>query len=378
MTQILSALTNPTLAALLFAAGLGILLVYHALKWQQDRSLALKAAPALQIETKAACPRVSVLVAAWNEGELIAQHIRCLLALRYPNKELVLCAGGRDQTYPIASSYAGENVIVLQQRPGEGKQKALQRCLEVSSGAIIFLTDADSFVDDAAFEQTIAPLVVDSEVAATGDIRPYPQHQTDPFVLQNWFISLYDQAQIGKYIEGVRGANAAIERGALEAAGGFAMPVKTGTDYYLAKQLLARNYRIRHVNSQVVSEFSRSLKTHYIRQSRWLRNVVLHGWRFGAYGEALRCLLPSAIGVFMWLGLLLAIWPGGVFLSGWLLILLHSLFSRVRYMWVGERLAGVRYPRRGFLLLPVFLWIDYTIWALTLLDYLYPRGRGRW
>ena len=104
-------------------------------------------------------PEVSVLVAAWDEKDSIRDHVESFLALRYPQKRLVLCAGGDDGTYEIADGYAGQNVVVLRQPPGEVKQRTLQRCLDQGARGIVFLTDADCLMTDEAFERTLKPIV---------------------------------------------------------------------------------------------------------------------------------------------------------------------------------------------------------------------------
>src|SRR4051812_9393475 len=69
-------------------------------------------------------PSVSILVAAWNEAPLIERHLASFWGLTYSDLQLVICAGGTDGTYAIASRFAGDRLIVLEQRSGEGKQRA--------------------------------------------------------------------------------------------------------------------------------------------------------------------------------------------------------------------------------------------------------------
>src|SRR5262245_55148737 len=106
--------------------------------WQlcmRDRALARRLrADWTTKPTLSQTPRVSALVAAWNEARGIAEHIGSFLALSYPNIELILCAGGPDGTFELASRHADERVIVLDQHPGEGKQHSLARCLEHATG----------------------------------------------------------------------------------------------------------------------------------------------------------------------------------------------------------------------------------------------------
>ena len=113
-------------------------------------------------------PLVSVLVAAWNEAAHINRHIESFLALRYPNKELVLCAGGNDGTLDLAYACAGPQVELLPQAPGEGKQRALARSFHQARGEVIFLTDADCELADEPFERTLWPVIGYGEQVATG------------------------------------------------------------------------------------------------------------------------------------------------------------------------------------------------------------------
>ena len=129
-----------------------------------------------------ALPPVSILVAAWNEAARIDGHIESFRALRYPRKELVLCAGGDDGTYERACRHAGPAVIVLRQEPGEGKQRALARAFAETRGEIIFLTDADCLLTDEAFERTLRPVAIGEEQAATGGLRPLDGQLGDSFV----------------------------------------------------------------------------------------------------------------------------------------------------------------------------------------------------
>src|ERR1700682_4491732 len=82
-------------------------IAYNAWKWRQDRVLAdgLRTQLAQPRPAMKAHPRVSILVAACNESQLVQRHIKSVLGLSYPNIEYVLCAGGTDETYAIADQY---------------------------------------------------------------------------------------------------------------------------------------------------------------------------------------------------------------------------------------------------------------------------------
>ncbi len=285
-------------------AGLGALAAYTAGMRRADRALARQLADEVDGEPRLSqTPRVSVLVAAWEERELLDRHVRSVLGLGYPDLEYVLCAGGADGTYELARRYARPGVTVLEQRPGEGKQVALRRCLEYATGEIVFFTDADCILGAATFARTIRPLVNGGEVAATGPSTPLTEQRASNFVLHQWAVDLYARAGHGDYVDGLIGRNAAVRADVLRACGELDHPVATGTDYYLARHLLAAGHRIRFVRrSEVQSRFETDPRRYLRQQSRWLKNMVIHGRREGARAQVAAVARAYEIGV-------AAVWP---------------------------------------------------------------------
>jgi len=367
----------------LLVVGLGAAILWNWRQWRQDRALALRlqamhpASPApLLPSPQRPCPlpKVSVLVAAWNEAAMIQRHIQSFLGLRYPDKELVLCAGGEDGTYDLACPYAGEQVIVLEQRAGEGKQRALQRCLEYARGEVLFLSDADCLLDEESFERTLQPLLDGREVAASGASQPLPEQQSRPFVLHQWCADLYVQAHTPDYIAGLLGRNCAVRREALQAAGGFTAPVSTGTDYYLAKRLLRAGYAIRWVRDSVIAtRYPDTWHSLWRRQSRWLRNLLLHGPRLGAYQEVWMALRTSLAGWAMLLLPFLALVTGPVLLALWAVLLAHAFLAKMRYARFAHWYQGIAIARKQYALTPLYLFVDFIAWAMPLVDLLLRR-----
>ncbi len=324
-------------------------------------------------------PLVSVLVAAWNEAANIERHIGSFLALRYPRKELALCAGGDDGTYEIACRYAGPTVKVLRQLPGEGKQRALARAFAETSGAIIFLTDADCLLADEPFERTLWPVATGGEQVATGGSRPFDEQLAAPFVFTQAASQLHAMSHEPRYVSGILGRNCAIQRALLVETMALDVPAPTGTDYVLAKTLLAAGARIRHVpGSLMPTEYPATARAYLRQQRRWLRNVALHGRRFGATDEARASLWASLVGLTM---LLL---PGlGALLSPWLLALWGALmgqafFARLRYL--GFAAEALERPVRpeDVIWQPALALLDFVAWMQPLGDYLPRKDRWRW
>lgn len=348
--------------------------------WQHDRALATR----LRKERKpvpglSRMPKVSALVAAWNEGARIDDHVQSFLALHYPNIELILCAGGTDDTLQRARTYASEQVIVLEQRAGEGKQKALARCMEHASGEIIYLTDADCLFDEEALVRVLSPLIDEGEHAATGGSRPRADQMTRVLPLYRWIADVASSARQGPYIEGLLGRNAAVTRAAVDRIGGLDFIARTGTDYQLARRLVQANISIRYVGESLVpSAYPETLRVYRQKQSRWLRNLLLHGRRAGAWHDVRVTLRTVATGMAMLMGMLVAPRAGRAACALWALLVTYATVAKLRYAWFASRMYAQPLSARLAGAIPALTMIDFVVWALPVIDLLHPARREQW
>lgn len=361
--------------------GLAAVAVYNRRLWQRDkRFLAQRAAPEplLPPSEWPELPLVSVLVAAWNEAAHIDRHIESFLALRYPHRELVLCAGGDDGTYERVCRYAGPAVKVLRQEPGEGKQRALARAFRETRGEVIFLTDADCLLIDEPFERTLRPVAAGAEVAATGSYRPFDEQLATPFAFSQAATQIYSALYSPEYASGISGANFAVRRALLDATAALDAPAPTGTDYVLAKMLDAAGAHIRQVpDSRMPTDYPATAGAYLRQQRRWLRNVALHGRRFGAQGEVRASLRTSLVGLVMLLlpfGVLLSPWPAIV----WVVLFGQALFARLRYLMIAGAVLDRPIRPAGIIWQGPLLVLDFVAWAGPLGDYLRQHDRWRW
>jgi len=366
-------------AVLILIIGLMGVAVFNAWMWRGDRALVLRLASQPEKPVILNCtPKVSILVAAWNEAELIEQHIQSILSLHYPNKEYILCAGGNDGTYELARNFARVGVIVLEQLAGEGKQRALRRGLEWTSGEIVFLTDADCELSDDAFERTLSPLINEKEVVATGTSEPLSTQQENPFVVYQWAIQAYNVMHSGIYSPGLLGRNCAVEREALITSGGFERPVSAGTDYYLARQLMSAGFHIRMVaESKISSEYLQGIGSYVRQRSRWLRNLYLHGRMTGDNFHVRHALTAGLIGLSGFGLPIVAMLTHRMVWGIWLLWLAYGLAARLRYL-SAARKVGIRIPWATAALVPVWLFADWLAWTQGLVEVLVPSWHGKW
>lgn len=372
------------LALPLGLAGLVAVVAYNWRQWQQDkkRLAHLQQAPPLPpLEEWPQLPLVSVLVAAWNEAQFIERHIESFMALRYPKKELVICAGGSDGTFALAKQYEGAHVKILEQQPGEGKQKSLARSFPLTLGDIIFLTDADCFLDDEAFEHTLYPVACGNEQVTTGGSRPHPELLENPLVLAQAAsdLSMYSNYDAPDYLPGLLGRNAAITRVLLARTNGFEVPAPTGTDYVLAKILVAAGVHIRQLrHSQVATAYPTTASDYVNQQRRWLRNVALYGTRFGNPAEVGRSLLLSISGLTMILLPIMSLVLGKLLLVLWYLVLAYGFCSRVRQLHFMKAVVPLPFSWRQYGYLLFSLLLDFIAWILPLFDYPSRRRQTSW
>lgn len=335
----------------------------------------MAAANDLQLSSRGAAPAVSVLLPAWNEAAMLGRCLDSLLAIEEPSLEVIVCAGGSDGTLDIARRYAGDRVTVLEQQPGEGKQAALRRCFERSTGDIIYLTDADCVVPVDTFRAVVEPVARGEVAAATGTSWPLVEQRAHTFALFQWSILHAVERRRSSDSTGLLGRNAAVRRDALLAAGAFAEPVPIGTDYHLARALLGLGERIRFVSAAVETLYPTAPGEYLSQQSRWLRNIFLHGTRSGDRTEVL------AVGRTVALGAAFIAWPLTLPVTRragsalWLAAFATLLGLRVRYSRCLAVDRDVKLWPGYYARLPHYTLLDVLAWAAPLAD---VAGRRRW
>jgi cellulose synthase/poly-beta-1,6-N-acetylglucosamine synthase-like glycosyltransferase len=363
------------------ALPLAALGLYHLSRLRSDDSRAEEARARARVGPRPAepPPSVSILVAAWNERDSIEPHVRSVLALRSPGLQYVLCAGGSDGTYDAAAALVGGRGVVLRQEPGEGKQRALRRCLRHAEGEIVYLTDADCVLDQVDFDRIVAA-VGDKFPAATGRSRPLQSELAErPEVLCLWAPQYVAESAFGETSRGLLGRNCAVRRDALDRAGAFDADVATGTDYHLARSLVMSGSTIGWVGSSFVeSRFSPDLASYTRQQSRWLRNHWIHAAATGERALQLHAARSWLAGLATMLLPLAAPLLGRPAALAWLLLVAQGVLARLRYVRFVVR--AERLPWRWSLLAwaPLSFFVDAFAWARSFVDFVSPGQRHRW
>src|SRR5690606_17008311 len=123
-------------------------------------------------------PTCTVIVPAYNEGQLVYQTLHSLANSDYPHDKMQIIAiddGSKDDTWTWikkAKAELGERVIICQQPVNKGKRHALYRGFHLGTGEIFVTVDSDSVVKKDTLRNMTSPFVVNERCGAVaGNVR---------------------------------------------------------------------------------------------------------------------------------------------------------------------------------------------------------------
>ncbi len=123
---------------------------------------------------------ISVIIAAYNEANVIIDKLDNTFALDYPREHLeviVASDGSDDGTDDLVAAYPTSDVHLLT-LPRRGKNATLNEAVAMARGDILVFTDADSMLTPDALQHLIAPFG-DKAVGGVGGNFHYTAKQTE-------------------------------------------------------------------------------------------------------------------------------------------------------------------------------------------------------
>jgi cellulose synthase/poly-beta-1,6-N-acetylglucosamine synthase-like glycosyltransferase len=119
-------------------------------------------------------PKVSIIIPAHNEEEIIVKSIESALEADYPNKEIIVVDdGSTDRTYQLASLYASKGLIKLLHRDQASGSKAgaLNFGICFASGEVLVTLDADTLIEHGSIKEMIKAFSDPQVSAVSGNVR---------------------------------------------------------------------------------------------------------------------------------------------------------------------------------------------------------------
>lgn len=208
-------------------------------------------------------PRVSLLVAAYDEADVIEAKIRNALALDYPEDRLEIAIasdGSSDGTADIARRHAdGRRVRVFEYDTRRGKTGVLNETVPRLRGEIVAFSDASSMLAPAALRQLVANFADPAVGAVSGVYRvrkkdeAYLGGQEDLY----WRYETYlkkQEAALGSLL-GAHGSLYAIRKSLYP----FPSPATINDDWIIPVRVLQQGYRVAYEPEAVAWEEAREM-----------------------------------------------------------------------------------------------------------------------
>lgn len=266
---------------------------------------------ARKVAKKDITPSVSLVIAAYNEANGIADKIENSLALDYPKDKLqiiVASDGSDDGTDAIVERYADKG-IQLFSFPRRGKIFALRDSVEKATGEILVFSDANTMYDQQAIRK-LAANFADPEVGGVNGNQKHIKEKTKDnagegeSLYWNYDKWLKESETLTGSIVSADGAIYAIRKSL------FQMPSSTAVtdDFAISTAVVEQGYRLVYENQALAyeppmpnaeKEFSRKVRI----MNRGLRGVImrkklLNPFQYGFYSltlfshKVLRRLVP--------------------------------------------------------------------------------------
>ena len=118
-------------------------------------------------------PRVSLILAVWNERDTIAAKIGNCRELEYPAEKLEIVISldaPTDGTDRIVAGYRDPSIRVVTSSRHEGKAAALNRAVREATGEILVFCDARQRIEPGALHELVEDLADPTVGAVTGEL----------------------------------------------------------------------------------------------------------------------------------------------------------------------------------------------------------------
>ncbi len=219
-------------------------------------------------------PLVNIIIPAWKEGEIFNGCLLSIMKLTYPKLNIIVNAGGSEETISIANSFKKhDNFTIINQKEGEGKIKAINDCLKYISEGIVYLIDADIYLDDEIFFQMLYSIINNKEKVTVSRTKPHKSIQNKDlakylyFNRNPWFshqFSLYSK---------IITQNTILSYEIIDKVSPFSEGISSDDNLVIGLDIRNKGYKIINIQNMVESfNFPIKIKDYYTQNLRWIEN----------------------------------------------------------------------------------------------------------
>lgn len=300
-------------------------------------------------------PKVTVIIAAYNEEQVIKDRVDNLLQQNYPLEKLTILIGSdgsTDNTNNILSTFNAPQLQAHLFEENRGKANVLNDLFKINQDEIVVLSDANTNFEADAIRRLVTHFTQDKVGAVCGELNLYNPNKNDNKDNIYWKYEQYLKEKEGQ-LDALLGANGAIY--AIRSKLYVPIPKNTIVDDFLIVMNIAKaNYSIVYDKLAIANEeIAPSIKEESKRRVRigtgnyqaftnllWALNPFI-GWRFFTYfsHKVLRWFTPHFMLITFFINILLL---GNIAYNALFALQLLAYYSA--YWGVKESKKGLKIP----------------------------------
>ena len=220
-------------------------------------------------------PMISILVAAFNEEEVIAEKIESIYNNNYDTSKFELFIGSdnsSDCTNEIVQAFADKysNLTFVPYNKRRGKQNVINDLFQLSSGSILILTDANVIFDTNTLKEIARPFsdkkigLVDTNMINRGLKIEGISHQEKAYISREVLVK-HDESIVWGSMMGPFGGCYAIRREDYSQVPSNALV----DDFYINMKIFEKGkLAVNNLNAKVYEDVSNNLKDEFTRKIR--------------------------------------------------------------------------------------------------------------
>ena len=326
-------------------------------------------------------PLLNIIIPAWNEGENFEKCLKSIKLLTYPKLNIIVNAGGSQQTLNIANSYKNNKKYkIIYQKKGGGKIKALNQCLPYVEEGIIYLVDADVYFTDEIILRMIYPIVNYGENVTIGGIRPLPnQKKSDLVKYLSFNYNRRFREKFERYNKkSISGANTCISFKVLKEIKSFTVRKKIAEDLSRGMDVSEKGFKIYQLSdyrARLHSYFPDKLSLFLSQRIRWNQNALFLHFK-NRNIRIFKYFLGFILSIYVLISPIFLLYNISWFLLGLFIVFSYYLLKIRRLIFY--RLAINKketYSFKFFLKIVAYIYFEQLINIVTVFEFLFFRKR---
>jgi cellulose synthase/poly-beta-1,6-N-acetylglucosamine synthase-like glycosyltransferase len=216
-------------------------------------------------------PKVSIIVASYNNEQTIEECLKSILALNYPSDsfEVIVMDGcSKDKTLEIAQKLPVKIVSLRLNCPA-----AYNYAMKIVAYPILGFVDSDAKVEPNWLRLLVPHLDEPQVAGVSGSIETW--NKDNPWAKSIGYELKNRYSRIGRYTSRIATMNLLLKKSVIEEVGGWAEDMPSQYDTEFGFRISAKSYKIAYEPKSVCYHFNRpTLRAYYRQQLQYGKNTL--------------------------------------------------------------------------------------------------------